>query len=93
MPRKLRVHVLISGRVQGVGFRYSTRQQARSRKLTGWVRNLSDGRVEAEFQGGKDAVEAMLAWCKVGPVSAVVRSVETQPCEDLDHESGFALRT
>lgn len=71
-----RVRVLISGRVQGVFFRAYTRETAMALNLTGWVRNLSDGRVEAVFEGEDGKVDAMLEWCKQGPPYAVVRDVE-----------------
>ncbi|OUC16290.1 MAG: acylphosphatase [Alkalinema sp. CACIAM 70d] len=69
------VHVWISGRVQGVGYRYSAKAQANILGLTGWVRNLLDGRVEAVFQGDRAQVEAMLRWCHQGPLSAKVNQV------------------
>jgi len=68
-------HVLISGTVQGVGYRLSTRDAATARGLTGWVRNLPDGRVEAMFEGPREAVEAMIRWCDAGPPAAVVNDV------------------
>ena len=76
MADKARVHVLIEGRVQGVFFRASTRDEARARGLAGWARNLPDGRVEALFEGDKRAVETMLAWCRQGPSYAHVDRVE-----------------
>ncbi len=76
MADKVRVHVLIEGRVQGVFFRASTRDEARARGLLGWVRNLADGRVEALFEGDKPVVENMLAWCRKGPPYAYVDQVE-----------------
>jgi acylphosphatase len=72
-----RLEVLISGRVQGVWFRASTRDEARRRGLDGWVRNLPDGRVEALFEGDAPALEGMLDWCRVGPPGARVDAVET----------------
>lgn len=72
------VHVFISGRVQGVAFRHYTVKTARSLNLGGWVRNLDDGRVEALFAGDDAAVDAMLAWCRKGPASARVTSVDIQ---------------
>ena len=73
-----RLHVSIQGRVQGVGFRYSTWSQALVLGLTGWVRNLPDGGVEAEFEGPRDALEVMLAWCEEGPRLAAVSRVEAR---------------
>lgn len=71
-----RLHVYIGGYVQGVGFRFSTCHEAESRNLTGWVRNLADGRVEAEFEGTREDLESMLAWCHEGPRGAEVGRIE-----------------
>jgi acylphosphatase len=71
-----RLRVIIRGRVQGVGFRYSTCRQAEALNLSGWVKNRCDGAVEAEFEGPRPALEQMLAWCKVGPRFAEVAEVE-----------------
>jgi acylphosphatase len=73
---KNRYHVWISGRVQGVFFRANTRKQARSLGLTGWVRNLPDGDVEALFEGEKAAAERMLEWCRTGTPPARVDHLE-----------------
>jgi acylphosphatase len=62
-----RARVVVSGRVQGVGFRQHAVEQAQRLGLTGWVRNLPDGRVEALAEGEKAAVETLVAWCKRGP--------------------------
>jgi acylphosphatase len=72
-----RVHVFIEGRVQGVGYRYATYDRATAWGLAGWVRNLPDGRVEAEFEGPKQVLDEMVAWCYVGPRLARVTHVET----------------
>ena len=71
-----RMHVIISGRVQGVFFRAYTRETAMTLSLTGWVRNLYDGRVETVFEGKDKDVQAMLEWCKKGPPHAVVKHVD-----------------
>jgi acylphosphatase len=71
-----RMHVFVSGRVQGVFFRARTRETAQSLKLTGWVRNLYDGRVEAVFEGKDEDIEAMMEWCKKGPPYAIVKQVD-----------------
>jgi acylphosphatase len=67
--------LLITGRVQGVGFRFYTERKARELNITGWVRNRRDGAVEAMVQGSSGAVEAMIAWARRGPPSAVVAEV------------------
>ncbi len=75
---EVRAHVLISGVVQGVNFRYWTHHEANRRGITGWVRNLPDGRVEALFEGPRTAVEEMVAWCHRGPRSAQVTDVKVR---------------
>jgi len=72
---KARVHVFVNGRVQGVFFRQKTKQQAERLDVTGWVRNLPDGRVEAVFEGEEENVDKMLTWCHVGPPAARVENV------------------
>jgi acylphosphatase len=69
-------HLLIRGRVQGVGFRFTMQRKARELELTGWVRNRNDGSVEAVIQGASAAVETMIAWARRGPPSALVAGVE-----------------
>lgn len=69
------IHVYISGIVQGVFFRAATRRAAADLNLTGWVRNMEDGRVEAVFEGEDADLEKMLAWCKTGPPAAIVEKV------------------
>jgi acylphosphatase len=73
----VRAYVLISGRVQGVGYRFATAGKAKSLGLRGWVRNLPDGRVEATFEGPKWQVERMINWCYEGPPNALVQNVES----------------
>lgn len=72
----VRAHVYVSGRVQGVFFRENTRRLAQKMGVTGWVRNLPDGRVEAVFEGEKEAVRKMIEFCKRGPPAARVDDVE-----------------
>jgi len=68
--------MILSGRVQGVGFRHSMVRQALKLGVTGWVRNLPDGRLEALLQGRAADLEAMTQWCSKGPPLAVVRNIE-----------------
>ena len=74
-----RKQVIIEGRVQGVFFRANTQKAALSFNLTGWVRNLPDGRVEAVFEGNDGDVDAMMEWCRKGPPFARVTDIETIP--------------
>lgn len=76
--QQIRAYVLISGRVQGVGYRMSTVDLATDLGLSGWVRNLADGRVEAVFEGSRDVVEEMIHWCQQGPPGAVVKDVAVE---------------
>ncbi|HYH33551.1 MAG TPA: acylphosphatase [Nocardioides sp.] len=73
-----RVHVEVSGSVQGVFFRDSCRSEARSRGVAGWVRNTAEGAVEVELEGDDDAVDAMVEWCHTGPPRAEVEAVRTR---------------
>lgn len=75
--RRLRIR----GRVQGVWFRESMRREAERLKVTGWVRNLPDGGVEAVIQGAHPAVEALIVWSRSGPPLARVEQVEIEPAE------------
>ncbi len=87
-----RVHVFISGIVQGVFFRSSTKDKAGELGISGWVRNLSDGRVEAVFEGEKENVEKMVDWCRKGPEYARVSGVDVIPEQYRGEFSGFLLR-
>jgi acylphosphatase len=86
-----RVHLWISGRVQGVFFRSSTREQARTRGLTGWVRNAPDGRVEAEVQGPPTAVRQLVTECHEGPPGAAVTTVDVEEIAVVPGEEGFQV--
>jgi acylphosphatase len=82
------VHLTISGRVQGVGFRYATRRRAQSHGVHGWVRNNVDGTVEAVFEGEPEHVDALVAWCRRGPSGARVDDVRVE-LEAPSGERGF----
>ena len=81
MTGPIRVRVVVTGRVQGVWFRDTCRDMARAAGVGGSVRNRSDGAVEAEFEGPADAVERMVAWCRIGPARARVEHVEVERLE------------
>jgi len=76
--KKIRAHVFIRGKVQGVYFRQNTKQAATRRGVTGWVRNLPDGRVEAIFEGYNADVNEVIEWCHVGPAKAKVEDVDVR---------------
>ena len=88
---RARAHVWISGRVQGVGFRFGTCEQAERLGLGGWVRNLGDGRVEAVFEGPAAEVVQAVAWCRQGPAGAWVSEVRSEPEAPIG-ETGFRAR-
>lgn len=73
--KKTRAHVFVRGRVQGVNFRQNTKQVASGHRVTGWVCNLPDGRVEAIFEGSEMDVNEVIEWCNVGPPTASVQDV------------------
>ncbi|MEG3990439.1 acylphosphatase [Microcoleus sp. S28C3] len=87
----VRVRVFVSGLVQGVGYRYSTMNQAKYFGLSGWVRNLPDGRVEAVFEGDKKAVEGIISWCRGGPTGATVSALVLE-YEDPEGDRTFEIR-
>lgn len=84
-------HVWVSGRVQGVGYRYYTLQQAKQLGLRGWVRNLPDGRVEAVFEGELAVVERMIEWCWQGSKAAIVSKVDVKVGE-WENIQGFEVK-
>ena len=75
---KTRAHVFIKGKVQGVYFRQNTKQVATEHRVTGWVCNLPDGRVEAVFEGDKTDVNDVIEWCHVGPANSRVDDVDAR---------------
>lgn len=86
----VRRRVVVDGRVQGVFFRDTCRRVAGRHGVRGWVANRHDGRVEAVFEGSRDAVGRMLLWCRQGPSSAVVTAVDVVDEEPLG-EAGFRI--
>ncbi len=87
-----RAHVRISGQVQGVFFRDSTRQKAEELGLAGWVKNLPDGSVEAVFEGPSDKVREMVGWCEEGPRNASVEDVDSDFETSGGDLRGFEVR-
>lgn len=88
---RTRAHVYVSGTVQGVYFRATTRETAQEHGVDGWVKNLPDGRVEAVFEGREDAVEQMIDFCHDGPERARVEDVDVT-WEDPERLDGFEIR-
>ncbi len=89
---KVRAHIRISGKVQGVFYRANTREVATNLGLTGWVKNCFDGKVEAVCEGEKAAVEKMIQWCYEGPPAAAVTDVEVNREEATGEYSRFSIR-
>lgn len=87
------VRVVVTGRVQGVGFRAWVEREAVLRGLAGWVRNRRDGAVEAVFAGDAAAVEAMVAACRAGPRLAAVDGVDAAPADTPAHTDFRVLPT
>ncbi len=91
MSDRTRAHVFVSGKVQGVYFRATTRDEAKERGVDGWVQNLDDGRVEAVFEGPEEAVEEMIEVCHRGSAAANVEDVEVT-YDDPQGEGPFRVR-
>jgi acylphosphatase len=85
------VHVMISGRVQGVFFRMETLKVAQRCIVSGWVRNLPDGRVEAVFEGPPEKVDQIIDWCKKGPPMAAVADVTIEEMADVPGFTEFGI--
>lgn len=90
-PGHLGVRVIVSGKVQKVGYRFSTVGKARQLGVNGWVRNLPSGEVEAVFTGDRTAIEQMIKWCHRGSVDAVVKNVIVEPFE-LQEFKNFEIK-
>ena len=89
---KARAHVIVRGRVQGVFFRAKTQAIALQEGVTGWVRNLTEGGVEAVFEGEKEAVKRAVAWCHHGPPLARVDDIDVQWENETGEFLGFEVR-
>ncbi len=88
---KTRVHIYVSGLVQGVFFRANAADKAQSLGLFGWVKNLPDGRVELVVEGEKEQVYQMIEWCKIGPPAAEVQDVEVETQQYSGEFNRFAV--
>ncbi|MGB9711579.1 MAG: acylphosphatase [Dissulfurimicrobium sp.] len=87
-----RIHAFISGRVQGVFYRASAMDKAMQLDLTGWVKNLADGRVELVAEGSSEAIDAFISWCRKGPPYAHVTNIEVQEQEATGEFDRFSMR-
>ncbi len=86
------MHVYVSGYVQGVAFRYTAIRQANRLGVTGWVKNLRDGRVELLIEGEESSVRQMVDWCSHGPRSAHVTNLKTEICSYTGRYTNFEVR-
>ena len=89
---KVRIRILIEGRVQGMNFRYHTQQQATKLGLVGFVRHLSDGRIEIQVQGEEDKVDQMLDWCQAEPHGKHIKSILFRHDEPVERYTDFTVR-
>jgi acylphosphatase len=84
-------HVFVSGFVQGVGYRQFVKRSAKALGLTGWVRNLSDNRVEVVFQGSKEKLEEIIAICRKGPFLSEVKNVQVNLEDSSEYFDSFEI--
>ncbi|MFQ5967775.1 MAG: acylphosphatase [Acidimicrobiia bacterium] len=92
LPEIADLHVIVHGRVQGVGFRYAVVSYAVAHEIQGWVRNRSEGSVEVAARGEPESIAALLSWLQVGPPGARVESIEVLPTETDALTAGFQVR-
>ncbi len=90
--KKIGIHVNVKGRVQGVFFRLETKNAAEKIGVNGWVRNKTDGTVEALFEGDEDKVRQAVLWCRKGSGMSLVESVDENPKEYTGGYSDFVIR-
>jgi acylphosphatase len=91
-PQSVCLGLLITGRVQGVGFRYAVLDEARRLQVAGWVRNRRDGSVEVIAEGSRERLEQLAVWCHDGPRGALVSHVETSWGEASGEFHEFSIR-
>jgi acylphosphatase len=89
---KIRAHVVVDGRVQGVFFRATTREEATMKGVNGWVRNLHDGKVEAVFEGEENSVEELIDFCRRGPPAANVIDIRVERTAYRGEYGTFTVR-
>ncbi|HVN96316.1 MAG TPA: acylphosphatase [Syntrophorhabdaceae bacterium] len=87
-----RMHIFVKGIVQGVNFRYNTRKKAGEYGLTGFTKNITDGRVEIVCEGAEADIRALVEWCRQGPQGAYVENVETKWEEYTGEFNDFTIR-
>ncbi len=90
--KQVRMRILLEGRLQGLNFRYRTQRRAKKLGMTGFVRTLSDGRIEIEVQGSQDNVGKMLAWCQEEPQSSHIKTILYRYEAPTERYSDFLVR-
>jgi len=93
MSEKVRIHLFVSGRVQGISFRWRTRHKAQQIKVLGWVKNLPDGRVEMILEGERERIEELIEWVRKEPFLVKVDNLEKKWEEYQGEFSDFEIRT
>lgn len=88
----IRAHIIVEGRVQGVGYRANTRRMANTLNLKGWVRNLRDGSVEITVEGEEELVNRLIQWCHRGPTGAYVQKVRVEKDEYVKEFKEFSTK-
>ena len=86
------MYLVISGRVQGVGFRYFVRQKALEMQISGWVKNTSDGKLEIEAEGENQDLYAFIEWMRIGPSRAIIRSFSNSEITPIRNFTNFIIR-
>jgi len=86
------MYLVISGRVQGVGFRYFVRQKALEMQISGWVKNTSDGKLEIEAEGENQNLDAFIEWMRIGPSRAIIRSFSNSEITPIRNFTNFIIR-
>jgi acylphosphatase len=86
MEKKFLYKIHITGKVQGVGFRWNAAREARNIGLTGYVKNMPDGSVYIEAEGKPEHLNAFIEWCRKGPGLSIVESVETETCPPVNYQ-------
>jgi len=86
------VFIIVTGRVQGVGFRYFTRHKAEENNIKGWVKNTASGQVEIEASGEKQDLEAFIDWIRIGPARAMIKTVSVSEIDNDRVFTNFSIR-
>jgi acylphosphatase len=86
------IYLILSGRVQGVGFRYFAKYKADQFGITGWVKNTPDGKLEIEATGNSENLELFIDWMKIGPSRALIKTANSSEITPVRHFTNFSIR-